>query len=215
MSNVFANEVSKQKSMLPESLEKLQNQFEKLPGVGPRQARRYAFFVFKQEQKYVEELIENLQTLRKSVTMCGNCYMPTENKEVCKVCADTKRDGGTICVVEKESDALTMEKSGKYKGVYFVLGENISPKGKNTLAKERIKNLINKIQNSDKNREIILALNNTREGNFTSLYIEDLFKKRGLNKKARLTRLGRGLSTGSELEYSDEETLKNALENRL
>ena len=103
---------------------------------------------------------------------------------------------------------------GKFNGIYFVLSENISPLAESQVARTRVKHFIDRIKKEKDKKEIILALNNTREGNFTTLYIEELLRENIGDLKTKITRLGRGLSTGSELEYSDEETLRNAFENR-
>lgn len=201
--------------MLPRSLQELQKQFERFPGIGPRQARRFVFHLLKESPENVAKLTGSLSSMQKDVMLCGECYLPTENldKGLCSVCSDEARSQTLLCVVEKESDALTMEKTKIHKGRYIILGENISPLKESRTAKTRLTKFAKKIEQKGKEYEIILGLNNTREGNFTSLYIQELFKKKNLNN-IKLTRLGRGLSTGSELEYADEETLRNALENR-
>ena len=202
--------------MLPKALQDLAHHFEKYPGIGPRQASRFSFFLMKQPSEEVDKLIAALTALKEEVSLCSNCYLPTQKNvsKLCPICSDTKRDANSICVVERESDALSMEKMSVHRGAYLVLGENISPLHKSNIAKSRLLLFVKKLKNADSNkREIILALNNTREGNFTSLYIQELFKKNTLSN-VKITRLGRGLSTGSELEYADEETLRNALEGR-
>lgn len=199
--------------MIPSSLQELKRQFAKYPGVGPRQAERYAFFVLKQPIQDREALIAALSSLQ-HVQLCRQCFLPTEKNEVglCSICTDPKRNNNLICVVEKESDALNMEKAKAHEGTYHILGENISPLTQSEIAKERLRALVARVKNAQQNdsKEIILALNNTREGNFTTLYAQELLKKNGL-PNTRVTRLGRGLATGSELEYADEDTLRNAL----
>jgi len=214
--------------MLPKALQDLARHFEKYPGIGPRQAGRFSFFLMKQPSGEIDNLITALTALKKEVSLCSNCYLPTQKSrgKLCTICSDTKRDASSICVVERESDALNMEKMSAHKGAYLVLGENISPLHKSNIAKSRLMLFVKKLKNAGSHRlgrgpaesgggkrEIILALNNTREGNFTSLYIQELFKK-NMVPNVKITRLGRGLSTGSELEYADEETLRNALEGR-
>jgi len=202
--------------MLPLSLQELKRHFAKYPGVGPRQAERYAFFVLKQSADDRDALIAALTALQ-NVQLCRQCFLPTEKNEtgLCAICTDPKRDNNLICVVEKESDAVNMEKAKAHEGTYHILGENISPLTQSEIAKKRLKALVARVQGAKKTekKEIILALNNTREGNFTSLYAQELFKKNEL-PNTRITRLGRGLATGSELEYADEDTLRNALQGR-
>lgn len=201
--------------MLPEPLQQLQRMFEKYPGIGPRQASRFSFFLMRRSEKELQEFIDALNNLKKDVEPCSTCYLPAVAKSSCVVCSNPKRNNNSICVVEKETDAINMEKAGIHQGIYFVLGENISPIGESAEPKERLRSLVKNIKASNNSAEIILALNNTREGNFTSLYIQEFFKKNlEGNETIKITRLGRGLSTGSELEYADEETLRNALEGR-
>lgn len=202
--------------MTPKPLQDLTNFFIKFPGIGPRQAGRFSFFLMKQPREEIDNFIEVLRDLKQNVSICSDCYLPIEKSEknLCGICSDTTRNKSIICVVEKENDALNMEKIKLHDGVYLVLGQNISPMHESPTAKIRLKKLLTNVKNQ-KNQitEIILSLNNTREGNFTSLYIQELFKKNSLDT-IKLSRLGRGLSTGSELEYADEETLRNALEGR-
>ncbi|OGZ61791.1 MAG: recombination protein RecR [Candidatus Spechtbacteria bacterium RIFCSPLOWO2_12_FULL_38_22] len=199
--------------MLPKPLQQLQKFFEKFPGIGPRQASRFVFFLSKQPKEYIESFIQSLQSMSTEVKLCSNCNLPGLKKNnLCTICSDSRRDKKTIYVVEKEGDALNLEKTNIHNGVYFVLGKNISPVEKTQSAKEQVKNLVKKLKR-ETNPEVILALNNTREGNFTAMYIKEMFKENELNN-VTLTSLGRGLSTGSELEYADEETLRNALKNR-
>ena len=201
--------------MLPLPLQQLAEYFEKFPGVGPRQARRFAFFIMKQDGKNTDTLIKTLQDVKNQVAICKNCYLPTHNTQgmVCDICGDAKRDARSVLIVERESDALNMERTRAHAGQYFVLGDNISPIEKTNIAKERLKILLRRLKKAEDAHEIVLALNNTREGNFTALYVQELFKKNEI-KNVRLTRLGRGLATGNEIEYLDEETLKNDLEGR-
>ena len=134
---------------------------------------------------------------------------------VCTICASPRRDKNTICIVEKETDALNFEKTSQFQGQYFVLGGFIDPLQKESIAHARLKQLTKKVQEHKNPLELILALTPRREGEFTFLYIEDQLKplkEQGLQIK--ITRLGRGLSSGAELEYADEETIKNALEGR-
>lgn len=202
--------------MLPKPLVDLTKYFEQFPGIGPRQAGRFAFFLMKQPSKEREKLIETLTALARDVELCTSCYLPTHKNKLrlCVTCQNPERDPTLLCVVEKESDALNMEQAGLHRGRYFILGGNVSPIGDSQLVKNRLDALFARIQQKDNEiREIILALNNTREGNFTSLYMQERFKKHDL-PTIKITRLGRGLATGNELEYLDEETLSYALKNR-
>ncbi len=201
--------------MIPQSLNELANQFTKYPGVGPRQAFRYALFVSKQTTPEIEQMIQTLKDL-KHINLCERCFLQTENENSrCSICDDKKRNQNEICVVEREGDLINIEKSRAYRGTYVVLGENISPINTSIVPKQRLLALIKEVKKmpEEEKKEIILALNNTREGNFTTLYIEETFKKQGL-KNLSITSLGRGLASGSELEYIDEETTRHAFEGR-
>lgn len=199
--------------MLPDSLQQLQKYFEKLPGIGPRQASRFVFHLLRRPKNEVHDISKQLAELADTVTLCEACYLPiASEKNVCDICGDTRR-ANTVCVVEKETDAIALEKSGAHKGTYFILGRNISPIDKDTKPKERLAALVKRVRDKAGPNEVILALNNTREGNFTSMYLQK-FLKENVDNSITITRLGRGLATGNELEYVDEETLRNALEGR-
>ncbi|MEX2008341.1 MAG: recombination mediator RecR [Candidatus Spechtbacterales bacterium] len=201
--------------MLPEPLQQLKRHFQNYPGVGPRQAERFAFALMKQPPEEVERAIAALTAISQSVLLCTSCNMPAEkNKEkLCDICRDPKRSANVLCVVEKEGDVLNMEKANVHAGRYFVLGDNISPLHTTGLAKDRVRALLKRLRGNTAKHEVILALGNTREGNFTSMYLQESLKKLG-RKNVTVTRLGRGLATGTDLEYADEETLRNAIEGR-
>lgn len=169
-------------------------------------------------------LESTLRQVRENITLCENCFLPTFMN--CRFCADPRRDKNLICVVEKEPDALNLEKTRQFSGHYYVLGGFIDPLEKENLAQKRLSILILRLRKktnlaffSDSikmvNLELILALTPRREGDFTSLCIKEQLKpliSQGIPIK--ITRLGRGLSSGAELEYADEETLRNALDGR-
>lgn len=208
--------------MLPHQIQNLITQFTKLPGIGPRQAARFVFYLLRNPEE-ISELATNLKYLDEKVKLCANCFLPAEiiallppqaggGQLLCRICANHHRDKNLICIVEKETDAVNLEKTRQFTGHYFVLGGFINPLEKESLAHQRLAVLKQKIQGEC---EVILALTPRREGDFTSLYIEEQLKsslKQGLHIK--ITRLGRGLSSGAEVEYADEDTLRNALEGR-
>lgn len=207
--------------MLPSVLQDLQKHFEKYPGVGPRQAARFVFFLLKQKPEELDDLINKIDEIKNNINLCTSCYIPIHKNSgsECTICSDETRDKNFICIVEKENDALNLEQTKLHMGTYLIIGENISPINDSALTKARLKNFIEKTKkenlSADGGKEIVLALNNTREGNFTSLYIQELFKKHFDNNKIKITSLGRGLATGNELEYADEATLRHALKNRM
>ncbi|MFQ6049794.1 MAG: recombination mediator RecR [Candidatus Paceibacterales bacterium] len=205
--------------MYPKTIQKLIDLFSKFPTVGPRTAARFVFYLMKKKKEEINTLVSAILDLKKNIKLCQLCFNPfepsyakaTEGKqELCKICSNPARDKSLLCIVEKESDLLAIEKTKKYNGFYFILGGTVSKLKKEDIKKLRTKQLEERIKNHPEIKEIIIATNPTAEGEATTLYLERLLKP--LNKKT--TRLGRGLPTGGELEYADEETLKSALEGR-
>lgn len=205
--------------MYPPSIQKLIDQFAKFPSIGQRTAARFVFYLIKLPKEELEKLLESIVEMKKKIKLCSFCFHAFENseKELCQICSNPSRDRTLLCIVEKETDLLSLEKIQKYKGLYFVFGGTIDvlQKENNETLKtkellERIKNPSKYIQGGISFQEIILAINPTTEGEATALYIERIIKP--LNMK--ITRLGRGLPIGGELEYADEETLGSAFEGR-
>lgn len=194
----------------------------KFPGVGPRQARRFVYFLLGKNGTFIAELNEALQKLSKEMRLCESCfrYFHKENgntSAVCSICSDTHRDEHSLLIVSGNVDLESIEKSGYWKGRYFVLGGIVPILEKNPEQRIKLKELKQKIEKEGKKKilkEIVLALNTTPEGENTSLFLqsnlEPLFKEHSI----KISVLGRGLSTGAELEYADSETIKNALQNR-
>jgi recombination protein RecR len=189
-----------------QSIQKLINIFSKFPTVGPRTAARFVFYLIKLSPADLNELLAVLEDLRKNVKLCSSCFNPSE-QDVCLICQDKGRDQSLLCIVEKETDLDSIEKTKKYKGLYFILGGTINLK--KTKEAIRINELKEKIK-SGNFKEIIIAINPTVEGESTSLFLERELKEFNI----KLTRLGRGLPIGGELEYADEETLLSAFEGR-
>lgn len=208
--------------MYPAPIQKLIDLFSRFPGIGPRQATRFAFFLLKENDALVEELRAALQVASERVGTCKECFrmMERENADIgaCGLCRDPRRDRGLIAIVEKESDMQNLEKTGAYHGLYHVLGGVISPLDTESPKKIRLRELYERVANIAKNNgrcEVILATNTTTEGDTTALYIERILSPlREKHPAFTVSRLGRGLSLGSELEYIDEVTIKNALQNR-
>ncbi len=202
--------------MYPSPLEKIIRHFSKLPSVGPRAATRFAFHCLSAPKEEIDSFADTLKEMKKNVTLCKICFRSILKEEgVCKICKDKKRKRDTLCVVEKETDLLSIEKTSAYQGIYFVLGGTVSPLRKKDFKKIRTEELKERIKNNNKFglpkiKEIIIATNQTTEGEATALYLMRILEKLDVKK----TRLGRGLSTGSELEYADEETLISALKGR-
>jgi recombination protein RecR len=212
--------------MYPKSIQKLIDLFSKFPTVGPRTAARFVFYLMGLSKEEVNDLLKSIIVLKKNVKMCSFCFNPFEPSEVlakegetnlCKICSNPARDKTLLCIVEKESDLISIEKTKKYNGFYFALGGTASKLKKEEIEKLRTKELIERIKNPAKFGipnlkidEVILAINPTTEGEATILYLERLLKPLGI----KTSRLGRGLPLGAELEYADEETLGSALEGR-
>lgn len=200
--------------MFSPHIQKLIDIFSKFPTVGPRTAARFVFYLIKTPTEKVEELIRAIEELKAKIKICPLCFKSFEDEgEFCSICQDKIRDKTLICIIEKEFDLEAIEKTGKFKGLYFILGGTISrlekPKQKEEVEK-RIDKLIERVK-KDQIKEIILALNPTIEGQNTSLLLQRRLKNLGIKK---ITRLGQGLPVGGELEYADEETLSSALESR-
>lgn len=193
---------------LPESIQNLIEEFNKLPGIGPKTSERFIFYLLKQPKKELDQLAERLKHLKEKIIICPVCFDFTE-KTPCSICSDAKRDQKTICVVAESPDMFAIEKTGKYQGTYHVLGgiinqiEGIGPE------QLKIKELVSRIK-KDRIKEIILATNPDLEGESTALYLARLLKP----LKIKITRLGKGLPMGSDIEYADEVTLANALSGR-
>jgi recombination protein RecR len=200
------------------SIQKLIDLFSKFPTVGPRTASRFVFYLLKVPNEEVKELVKAISEIKDSVKICRFCFKPFESdQDLCEICSNKTRDKKLLCVVANEIDLAAIEKTKKYKGLYFILGGTVSKIKKEDIGKLRMAELIARIKdpaefgitNAEFN-EVIIATNPTADGETTALYLERVLKP--LNKK--ITRLGRGLPVGGELEYADEETLSSALEGR-
>ncbi len=196
------------------AIQRLIDLFGRFPTVGPRTAARFVFYLLKAKKEDVEELISAISNLKKNTKICALCFNyfepSSDNQKFCDICLNPSRDKTMLCVVEKETDLEAIEKTKKYKGLYFVLGGVVSTLRKKDIEKIRSEELKQRMQKSQEIKEVIIATNPTREGEATALYLERLLKP--FNKK--LTRLARGLPLGGELEYADDETLSSALEGR-
>ena len=206
--------------MYPPTIQKLIDLFSKFPTVGPRTAARFVFYLLEKPKEEIKEILDTISDLKKTIKICSFCFNPFEPSanvmtegELCPICSNPSRDKNLVCIVANETDLIAIEKTKKYNGLYFILGGTVSAFKKTNIEKLRIKELESRIKNSPEIREVILALNPTPEGQATTLYLERLLKK-NLPVGRQVTRLGRGLPVGGELEYADEETLSSALENR-
>jgi len=192
------------------AIEKLIKLFSKFPTVGPRTASRFVFYLLRLPKEEMNDLIFGIGNLIDKVKVCSLCFNPFEGEgEICEICKNPGRDKSLICVVEKEADLDSIEKTKKYKGLYFILGGTLSSLKKDDIKKIKTEELSKRMKDPQV-KEIIIATNSTAEGEATALYLERTLKLSG----KKITRLGRGLPKGSELEYADDETLSSALESR-
>jgi len=196
--------------MLPPHLKSLIEKLSSLPDTGPRAATRTALFLLSKPEQELRELAGLISGLKTNIKTCPDCFNLSDGNS-CAICRDSRRDKSVICVIENILNLIPLEKTGRYNGLYHVLGGLISPMDKISPENIRIEELVRRVKKSaGETREVILALNPTVEGDTTALYIE-----RELSPfKIKITRLARGLSTGNSLEYADEITLSNALTGR-
>lgn len=198
--------------MYPKAIQRLIEAFSRFPAIGPRTAARFVFYLMRASDAEVEELVQAIRSVQQKIQFCSFCFSPYEvngnDSKFCEICSDKTRDQSVLCVVEKESDLEALEKTKQYRGRYFLLGgvQDILKKegAQNMRVAELKKRVAKEIE------EVIIALNPTAEGESAALYVERLLKP--LNVK--VTRIGRGIPVGGELEYADEETLRSALEGR-
>lgn len=179
-----------------------------MPGIGRKSAARIAYFLLKQDQKYLASVGNSILTLRETIITCSECGSYTE-KDPCPICSDQRRDHSVICVVEQSQDVYTIESTHEYNGVYHVLGGVISPIdgiGPNELSFGKLLHR----GSAEAVREIILALNPTVEGDTTALYIVKMLK----DKNVKITKLASGLPVGGDLEYAGSLTLSRSFKGR-
>lgn len=201
------------------SFEKLTELFKKFPGIGPRQAKRFVYFLLTRNKFYIDELLDLIKKVRQETSTCESCYrLFTHNgskAKLCSICQKPDRSSEILMVVSRDIDLENIEKAGGYEGKYFVLGGTIPILEKEPEKKIKINKLIKKVENDAKIiKEIIIAMNTNTEGENTADYLRE--KLNPLKEKCgfKLVTLGRGLATGVEIEYTDPETLINALKNR-
>ena len=187
---------------------RLIEEFAKMPGVGKRTAERLAYYVLHLSKEEVAGFAEALINAKEKITFCPVCQSLTD-KEPCDICADERRDGSLICVVEKPKDVIKIEKTREFKGLYHVLHGVISPMDGIGPEDIRLKELVQRVASGDV-REVIMATNPNLEGETTAMYAAKLLKPFDV----KVTRLAHGIPVGGDLEYADEVTLTRALEGR-
>lgn len=192
--------------------------FMRFPGIGTRQAKRFVYFLLAQDPRFVDSLSREIALLKASIAQCASCfrfYPRAGSLNICTICA-SDADDTVLLVVEKDSDFESVKKSGGYAGKYFILGGTIPVLEADPASRIRIRELVARVQSgaSEGLSEVILALSANPEGDFTREYVTKVLDPIVKELNIAITTLGRGLSTGTELEYSDGETLKHALKNR-
>ena len=200
-------------------IQKLAALFAEFPGIGRRQSQRFVFFLLKQNRSYIRELTTLINSLEENAFLCARCqrfFMKKHNDAtMCVTCVDTTRDRTLLMVVERDSDLEAIEKSGTFTGTYFVLGGILPILEKDPESKIRIGQLMRLIERESMDiKEIILAGAVTPESEHTIEFVRTTIQELVERNYIKITTLGRGLSTGTELEYSDADTLAHALKNR-
>lgn len=191
-------------------IQKLIEQLEKLPGIGPKSAQRLAFFLLRAPQGDVQALGQAVLGLKGEVRVCRQCYNYCTG-ELCPICDDPHRDSAIICVVEEASDVMALERAGEYRGLYHVLGGALSPVENIKPSDLHTPELIQRIK-EDPPQEVILATSPTVEGDATAEYVRELIQT--LPDPPRITRIALGLPVGGDLDYADQVTLARALRGR-
>jgi recombination protein RecR len=217
-----------------DNLNRLIEIFSHFPGIGPRQARRFAYYLLGKPQSFINEFMKLVGEVKSTTSQCGKCqrlFIESSNSKIsiradlvndnlCNICSDKSRDLSTLMIVARDSDFESIEKSGAYRGLYFILGGIVPILDKDPEKRIRLKSLLERIASANKTpqqfKEIILSLNTTPDGEHTTEIVHAAVNRlaQGKSGSPKITILGRGLSTGAELEYVDSETIKSALKNR-
>ncbi|MBI4093223.1 MAG: recombination protein RecR [Candidatus Kerfeldbacteria bacterium] len=195
-------------AIFPKPLQALIEAFRKFPGVGEKNAQRYAFYLLRQSPEFLENLAKHIVELPAHIVRCAICGLVDESSP-CRFDRDTGRDSTTICVVAETPDVAVIEQSGEFHGRYHVLGGVLNPLEGITPDQLNIQSLLERIRNN-RVREVIIATNPDLEGETTSLHLKKILAP----LKVKVTRLGKGLPMGATLEYADEVTVANALRGR-
>lgn len=201
---------------IPRAIQNLIEAFERLPGIGPKTAQRLTFYLLHVPQHELDGFAASVTNLKNQTTTCSICFLVGET-DPCEICSDPSRDKTIVCVVEQPLDVLALEKGGKYKGLYHVLHGKIDPLNNIGPDEIYIRQLLDRIRgNQHEIREIILATNPTMEGEATAMYITKQLREQSTinNQQLTITRIGRGLPVGADIEYADEITLERAMEGR-
>jgi recombination protein RecR len=207
-----------------DNFRRLEEMFCKFPGIGPRQAKRFVYYLLNKSPSAISEFTKLIEEAKKQTHECESChrlfigtnslYGKTSDESICAICSDVSRDKSLFMVVARDSDLESVEKSGAYKGLYFILGGTIPILDKEPDKRVRLELLLKKVSSQIDLKEVILSLNTTPDGENTADIVKDALQKILGGRGVKISILGRGLSTGAELEYADSDTIKNALQNR-
>ncbi len=196
---------------LPKSVRAVAEQFEKLPGIGPKSAQRHAFYLLRVPEYVLDEFAQSLRDLKRMTKFCDRCHNIGEESP-CIICADPERDPTVLCMVESPLDVLALEQSGKFTGLYHVLHGVISPLDNIGPDELYLRDILQRLAGVS---EVILATNPTMEGEATALFIEKMIRDAGFPpENLKVTRIGHGLPVGADIEFADAITLSRALEGR-
>jgi len=200
-------------------IEKLATYFKEFPGIGERQAKRFVYFLLHKNPNYVNDLGNSILSIKNLIHQCPSCFLFFEGDkdELCEICGDKKTDRTSLLIIEKDADYENIKKSKNYSGMYFILGGLAPIVTKETPSFIRLKELLSTIETRAKHdnlKEVIIALSLNPQGEHTDMYLREKMSPLQEKYGFKIVSLGRGLSTGTELEYSDGETIKNALRNR-
>lgn len=199
-----------------DAIERLAAAFAEFPGVGPRQARRMVFWLLRKQRGFAEELAKLLPVVAAGVRPCPRCFRFSEAPAgtPCRICASADRDPSTLLIVCRDQDLEGVERAGAYRGRYFVLGGSAPVLEKNPERLVRLAELASRIDADAELREIVVATNATADGDYTARVVRERVEPAAQKRGLKITLLGRGLSTGAELEYADPDTVRAAISGR-
>lgn len=203
-----------------DTIDKLAEIFKSFPGIGPRQAKRFVYFLLTRNKNYIKEFTTLVEELQKEIQMCQECfrYFTKGNQPVplCEICRGKNRDLDSLMIVARDIDLENIEKSHYFNGKYFVLGGTVPILDKNPEQRVRLRELLSAVENKAQKglKEIILGFSINPESEYTGQFVVESLNPLITKYNLKISHLGRGLSTGTELEYSDADTIKNALKNR-
>jgi len=199
------------KPILPPALSRLINFLDQLPGIGPKSAARLALYLLQTPPQFRQQLGDSISNLSAGVKTCSVCFN-LDDQDPCRICQDSSRDQSKICVVEQVLDVLALERTGRYRGLYHVLGGAINPMIQIGPDQLHIGPLLARVKKHPEIKEIILATNLTLEGDATALYLQKQLEQ--ARPDLKVTRIGHGLPMGADLDYADPETLSQAMAGR-